>query len=168
MAARIAYWLMPEKTIVGLWRKAVDRLATEYGSVPFDPHVTLYVHQQANNPSCDRIIESCGYETVVLETTGLCFSDLFTKSCYIQFRQCPEIMRLYEQIKGASKNPDDYTLDPHMSLFYGDLAETDRQQIHESIKLPASISFTTIRAVLIPDPVLGPDNVKSWKYLSES
>jgi hypothetical protein len=169
MPKRIAYWLMPDQDERRRWRSLIEDLAQEYGGASFDPHVTIHVHPRDGNPAPDHILEQCAaaHRPAEGEIDGLAFSELFSKACYIDFKPCPVIHELSASLKGLEKVPGEYELDPHMSLFYGSLSETQAQEIRSSTDLPRAVRFDAIRAMLIPGPVQHSSDVESWRTLHE-
>jgi hypothetical protein len=130
--------------------------------------VTLYAHDQIDEAGYRKVIDNCTVLPLELEVVELRFSGIFTRSCCIDFVQCPEFLHLRRQIQDTSGAGEDYPVNPHMSLFYGTLSDNQKQHIQEEVALPRSIRFTSIRSVYIPKRVRGPDDVKSWKFLYES
>jgi len=168
MAERIAYWLMPEKNAFFQWRQVIDLLADRFGGVRFDPHVTLHIQDRTTEAEWRPVIDHYENQPLQLVPADLMFSGIFTRSCYVQFHRCSEILRLCGRIKSLSSRAADDDPDPHMSLYYGTLSETDRQRIQRLVNLPESIVFSSIRAVLLRNKVRGPEDVQAWETIGES
>jgi hypothetical protein len=169
MPKRIAYWLMPDQGERRRWRSLIEDLADEYGGALFDPHVTIHVHPLDGNTGPEQVLEKCAasHRPVEGEIDGLAFSDLFTKSCYVSFKPCSAMQGISDRLKVLETIPGSYELDPHMSLFYGALSETQAQEIRSSTDLPRAVRFDAIRAMMIPGPVQSLSDVESWRILHE-
>ena len=163
MAGRIAYWLIPDKDPFNYLRSIIEDLAAKYNGVPFDPHVTVYVQPQPGSANAHHIPDMSGL-TIELQTAELEFTNQYTKACTIKLHQSEPLTELHDNICNTLCG-ENYNLQPHLSLFYGRMDTDQQQSVSESLTLPESILFETLRAIHIPDSITTHDDVMSWVYV---
>ncbi len=165
----MAYWLVPEDRQLEELQQAVSKFASKYDGPDFVPHVTIYFG--AFNPSdpFDDIVNALSsYEPLHLQPASLLFSDQFTQTCFIQFRNSPILSEMCEKVRALVRDPEGYTVVPHMSLFYGSLAPAHRREIEAALSLPESILFTSVRAIANPPQVSSKQDVQYWNERARS
>ncbi len=157
---RIAYWLIPDGEDFRRWRGIIEQLAGRYGGPVFDPHVTIAVL-----PAPDAEPPAGSGHALPLATTGLGFSDRYTRSCYVAFGRS----RMLEDLAvGIGGDPSRLVRVPvHLSLFYGPLSERARAAIRRGVRLPAAVAFGSLRRVMIAGEITGADDVRSWRTLDQ-
>jgi hypothetical protein len=165
--SRVSYWLMPVAEERDRFAKLITGLAGAYGGSVFAPHLTVYSGPAAPDPGTllPETITPGG--ELVLRCTGLHFSENYTKACVLTFAPEPSLNQLCESIRLNSGHPDNYLLQPHLSLFYGKLAREDRQQIRELVKLPECVRFAGLVAMATSEVIECSADVLSWRKLAE-
>lgn len=157
---RIAYWLIPGGEDFRRWRGVIEELAGRCGGPVFDPHVTIAVL-----PATEAAPPAGSGHALTLTATGLRFSDRYTLSCYVAFERS---RKLEELAAGIGGDPARFVRVPvHMSLCYGALAERVRAAIRGRVRLPAAVTFGSLRRVMIPGEITGAADVMSWRTLDE-
>lgn len=164
---RISYWLLPESAPLNALQSLVDRLAERYGGPSFEPHVTVYFGPLDPQESPADLIRQAFLDvpSLVSRCRSLEFSDQFTKSCYIQFDASESLQELCELFRSGSSIAGDYSLDPHMSLFYGRLDSNSRTELRTLVDIPDEIRFTTVWAVSTPESVTRREDVENWRLV---
>ncbi len=166
--SRVAYWLIPAASALPRLQLMINQLARQYHGPRFEPHVTIYAGRfgPADNPSLVLEAAARSGTGIVLPVQGLCFSPLYTKSCFLQLGNHEGLTELCERFRRLSQHPGDYTLDPHLSLLYANLDHGAHAEIAAQLVLPQQIPFDQIWAVSIPGQVRGKADVERWRLMA--
>lgn len=163
---RISYWLMPvagERDGLGA---VISRLAGRFAGPVFEPHVTIYSGPAGNALEARRILKKVAAGGGVrLRCTGLKFSDMYRKACYLSFAKEPLLDEMSRMIGQMSACPEEYLLRPHLSLFYGRLIGREREEIREMIELPDPVGFGGLAAMATGAEVESATDVEEWALL---
>jgi hypothetical protein len=165
----VAYWLCPDEPMQTYFATLINHLATKFDAPVFDPHVTLYVTDAANeNPSAvlePILIDRGPYRLAVRRVDH---SEKFTKTVFVQFEPDTELARLSSDLRRASAVQNDYELNPHLSLIYRAMDSETKREIADSISLPfARVAFDLVRAVISPAEIKAPEDVEAWRIVAE-
>ena len=91
----------------------------------------------------------------------------FTKTLFVQLALNAKLQGLSYLIRGASKTPSDYQLEPHVSLLYGSMSLPARRELARSIRLPFStVVFNSIKAVRCVLPTRNRVEVEAWRVIA--
>jgi putative hydrolase of the HAD superfamily len=164
LAGRFAVWLMPcERDRVEL-RKTIRRLAGEHGAPAFEPHVTVFAGSRASDDEVGQLLlgASAGVGPLVLRSTGYGLTADFFKTVFITFERDRLLERVSRNVGRHLRRPQDYDLQPHLSLIYADLAETGKRAIIAGLDPPKSqMAFDEV-VVARPGPTNDWRDVASW------
>lgn len=165
--ARVAYWLMPAAASLPRLQLTINQLARQFHGPRFEPHVTIYagLFGAAEDPSLLLEAASRNSPRLHLPVQGLCFSQTYTKCCFLQLGSSTPLVELSERIRRLSQRPGDYQLDPHLSLLYAALSNGAHAEIASQVVLPETIPFDEIWAVAIPSLVRGRADVERWRLM---
>jgi hypothetical protein len=160
----VSYWLVPSKHEFAKWKEVIKELSMRFNGPTFEPHVTIYVGPSSPEDSVERNIDSIikGRGRILLNASRLLFSESFTKSCYIQFEQSEEVVQLCESLRNLSKIAAEYNVNPHMSLFYGNINSMQKKEIEEVVSVPYAVTFDSIWAISHVPKVTRREDVESW------
>lgn len=155
---KISFWLIPAEPDRTLYQSLINNLAHQYDAPTFTPHVTLH--------SCecqrDRAIEFLNSHSIidlVLEIDQILYSEEFTKTLFIQLFSDSKLDQLSESFKQNFEPSSD--LNPHLSLIYANLAESEKRSLIPQIPLNQTIRFDQIRAIHIPRPIQSREDVEA-------
>jgi 2'-5' RNA ligase len=164
----LTYWLIPAEPARSYFRSLISDLALRFDAPVFEPHVTLYVTEAANeNPT--GVLQSAltSLKPVRLSIAGLDSSDKFTKTLYVQFQPNAALQRLSESLRAASVSQREYDLNPHLSLIYKTMAAEAKRRIMDSLHLAfAEADFNSVQAVLSPAKIESREDVESWRIVT--
>jgi 2'-5' RNA ligase len=164
----VAYWLCPGEPMRTYFATLINDFATKFDASVFDPHLTLYVTDAANeNPRAvlDPVLKDRG--PFRLEVRGVDHSDKFTKTVFVQFEPDTELARLSSDLRRASAFQNDYELNPHLSLIYKKMPTETKMQIANSLCLPfTEVEFDLVKAVISPAKIETSDDVNSWRVVA--
>ena len=86
-----------------------------------------------------------------LEVMGLCHTDGFAKTLYVQLRPTPELEHMVALLVAASNGAARAHLDPHVSLLYHSLDSATKQSLIDRIALPRpTLRFNQVHAIAAP------------------
>jgi len=151
---RISYWLLPRKEERTYFQKLIIQIAEKYGAQPFIPHLTLYVGRYYPQDDPGEIVEKAlqGVKPLSLEIDKIRYSDEVTKTLYISFFPHEALKEIHRELRESSTIASDYRLDPHMSLIYHPLTNSEKELLAGSIHIHRSnVVFDQVWAVSTPD-----------------
>ena len=150
----VSYWLVPAEPMRTDIQKLVERLATQFDAVPFEPHVTIYSGKSDENEVRRNVeIVVNRFRPMPLVARSLEFSPVLRKTLFMQFEPSSALQSISDTIKENSRDPADYQLDPHMSFLYQFLPDTVLSKLAEEIALPKGrYDFDTVQVIELDGP----------------
>ena len=165
----ITYWLCPAEPARRELSAIIDELAARFDAPVFEPHVTLFV-TSANQENPSAVVKKVvpGTRSYRLAIRALDYSDKFTKTLFVQFEPDLELSRFSEDLRRASAAPNDYELNPHLSLIYKEMDTETKRRLASSIALPfADVTFDRVKAVISPATISSREDVEAWRVVAE-
>lgn len=162
----IAYWLLPETAAREAFAKKICELARRFEAPVFAPHVSVFI-APANSRHPAEILRELG--TIMLELTihSIQFSEQFTKTLFVQFERSVPLQELGDRIWKTSRAPEQYVIDPHMSLLYANLAAEKKKALVDEISFPfRNVGFSSICAMRCARPTVTAAEVEQWRLIS--
>ena len=162
----IAYWLLPETAVRELFAAKIRELARRFETPLFAPHVSVFIAPETSrNPA--EILHELGAVTIELTIHSIQFSEQFTKTLFVQFERSVALQELGDRIWKVSRAPEQYLIDPHMSLLYASLAAEKKKALVDEITFPIrEVSFSSICAMRCARPTMTVAEVAEWRLLS--
>ena len=153
----------------------IDDLAQRYDAPSFTPHVTLYSGEYSRDTPIADLIETA-IQTIYplrLKIDRVRYSQQFTKTLFVQFHPDWMLSQLSESLRSTSLNSQEsssdasnFVLDPHLSLIYGSLSDSEKQHLADTLNLPESeLWFDEIRAIATPAKTQTHEDVERWNVL---
>ena len=162
----IAYWLLPETAAREVLAKKIHELARRFQTPVFAPHVSVFIAPE-NSRHPAEILRELGAVTLELTIHSIRFSEKFTKTLFVQFERSVSLQELGDRIWKASRAPEQYVIDPHMSLLYASLAAEKKKALVDEIKFPfCNVGFSSICAMRCARPMVTVADVGQWRLLS--
>jgi 2'-5' RNA ligase len=153
----------------------IDDLAQRYDAPSFTPHVTLYSGEYRGDTPIDDLIETAiqTIHPLSLKIDRVLYSQHFTKTLFVQFHSHWMLSQLSESLRStslssqeSSSDASNFVLDPHLSLIYGSLSDTEKQHLAETLNLPESeLWFNEIHAIATPAKTQTHEDVEQWNVL---
>jgi len=160
---RMAYWLVPSEPQLSELQKVVSELSARYDGPDFEPHATIYHGAYHVSDPVNDILETLrSFGEVELYTKKLDFDDKYTRSCVIEFEDSPLLLEMYEAVRKMIYAKENLVVVPHMSLFYGKLSLSDREEIAKELSLPKSVKFNVAKAIANRTKVTSREDVEYW------
>jgi hypothetical protein len=171
MPLQYTFWLMPSEPMRSKLRAIVTALSGEFGSPPFDPHLTVYAGP-SDSAEALAIVDKIGsrFSSFELEMIGLEQSAIYSKTLFIQFKKSADLQRMYDTIRTNADTPFNYALNPHISILYhAKLTEEIRKSLtqHHSLAPVGTYRFEKICAVEYSSP-WSEKSVKNCRVIAES
>lgn len=162
---QIAFWLIPEERARRFLVSTIKELAIRFDAPLFEPHLTIYVSPKGNREPSEVLNQALArYGSLRLSIVKLQYSDIFTKSLFIQFASSPLIIALNRSLQAASLDRDCYDLDPHLSLIYKNMTPRDKIEVINSLSIPfTEVLFDRVQAMICPVPTETRQDVESWR-----
>jgi 2'-5' RNA ligase len=165
---KVSFWLIPSEEDRIFFQEIIDTLSQEYDAPAFTPHVTIYSGEYTQDESVAELIEKAtqDVQSFSLKLDKLLYTEEFTKTVFVQFHPNPLLRKISDTLGCNSKNPSEFSLNPHLSLIYKHLSEEIKKKLMSSISLPKSeVFFNEVRAISTPGKVQGRDDVERWKLI---
>lgn len=169
MNTKVSFWLIPSGENRAFFQDIIDTLAREYDAPIFTPHVTIYSGDYEPNESPTQLLEDAvqGVQPFSLKVDRLLYTDEFTKTLFVQFHPNESLSKISEILRRSSKQPSNYTLNPHLSLIYKQMNEETKKKLTASLTLPKSeVFFDEVQAISTSERVIEREDVESWKVIS--
>lgn len=164
-----SYWLLPATPFRLKLRPLIEKLATDYATVAFEPHVTLYSGKSNDLEAIDiakRI--SRIYAPVKLIPDGLEHTKNYTKTLFIQFHKSEEACAVSEAIKCNSLSQPNYVLDPHLSLLYKQMEANAQARLCHELEIPqGAYEFDRLRIIETEIPLVRAEQIRNWRTVFE-
>lgn len=168
MVTKVSYWLIPSQEDRAFFQDIINTLAREYDAPSFTPHVTIYSGDSAPDESPDRLLEQAiqGVRPFSLKSDRILYSQEFTKTLFVQFQPNSILSQISQSLQSSSKNPSDYTLNPHLSLIYKQMSNETQKNLMTSLTLPKSeVVFDEVMAISSPEQTQTREDVESWDVI---
>src|ERR1044071_10360611 len=142
----IAYWLLPETAAREVFAKRIRDLARQFDSPVFAPHLSVFIAPE-NSRHPAEILPDLGTLPIELTIHSIQCSKQITKTLFVQFEPSVPLQELGDRIWKASRAPEQYVIDPHMSLLYANLAAEKKKALVDEIRFPfREVRFSSICA----------------------
>jgi 2'-5' RNA ligase len=172
---KLSFWLVPAEPSRSFYQAIIDDLAQRYDAPSFTPHVTLYSGEYGRNTPIDDLIEAAiqTIHPLRLEIDRVRYSQRFTKTLFVQFHPHRMLSQLSASLRStslssqeSSSDASNFVLDPHLSLIYGSLSDSEKQHLAETLDIPESeLWFDEIRAIATPTKTQTREDVERWNVL---
>ena len=103
-----------------------------------------------------------------MEVERVAVSEEFTKTVFVQFRPSVEASRMSAAFGAAVGGNAGYHFNPHLSLIYKDMAESEKEELARSVDLPfKSVTFDSLQVIACPAEIRQRSDVEAWRKLGE-
>jgi cyclic phosphodiesterase-like protein len=140
MQRHVSYWLVPAAAERAIFQDLITTLAHRYRAPVFVPHVTLY---SGESPPDERPLDIMAQATrtvhvVQLQIERILYTDAFTKTLFVQLYPSAVLCQLTDALRRLSAMPSAYVLNPHISLLYKHMCESEQRHLAATISLALS------------------------------
>ena len=158
-------WLVPAAGPVrDRLAATIDRLAAEYDSPRFEPHVTMaglfHSGQQAAVQTLTSVAAgACPFE---VRFAAVEYEQAYFRALYLHAQPSPQLTALHEAAR-APWELESRPYTPHLSLLYADIAEEQKHAIIDALGIQLPLTIRIEAAELWADH---PAGVPSWHRLA--
>lgn len=168
----VSIWLVPKKEQELQLQKIIDELARKYKACSFIPHITAYYLDASMKP--EEVIAVVDTKTkdlqpFTIEAEGIIYSDIFTKTLYLQYQISETLQKLYQRLKSRFQSAYDYSLSPHISLIYKNgISTQDKEYEKQRIQYPQTLALDRIMVITKKgETIVKEQDVLDWKIAYE-
>jgi len=161
------FWLMPQKSDKESLQAIMDSLSKEYGTVRFEPHVTLAPPVLTMDKNALESLTKQA-EPITLSDWTPSRGNMYTQSVFLKAQGNAALFDLYHNSRTLAgldqSGPEEGSNFPHLSLMYSNDDDETRQAILETLDIDLdSITFDAIQLMRIELPVTSAEDVLKWK-----
>ncbi|AKM79211.1 MAG: 2 3 cyclic phosphodiesterase [Candidatus Beckwithbacteria bacterium GW2011_GWB1_47_15] len=164
MSQLYSVWIVPRELSRPL-KATIDRLAEEYKSPKFEPHLTLLSQVEGEK---EEMIDKAKKLAAELSPFDLSLGEVAMSTTYYQcvfvrVRPTAKLIEANLKAKEIFKLENDVFM-PHISLAYGDFAPQTREEMMGKVILPQERDFRAEVLTMVPvteDPA-------GWEHLIEA
>ncbi len=136
-------WLMPRGKTYDDLSDLLRRLSRQFNSPTFEPHITLISGLEESieevKVKTKQLANNCGSSTIEFSNFG--FSGEYFKSLYLNVKYSEELFTAYDETNKIFDRLNPPPFQPHLSLFYGNMNQNEKDKIILENKNLLDISF---------------------------
>lgn len=156
-------WLIPTGEAHNKYSNLIKKLAKEYNSPVFEPHVTLL--GEFLNPVEDCIEKTkqlvAGQQPFIIKMNNIGCQDYFWRTLFVYAEKSPQLQALHDKAKKIF-NMELPPFMPHLSLLYGMFPQVVKDKIIKEIGKSQLAEFKVDKVILKKG-----GEIKDWKIISE-
>jgi 2'-5' RNA ligase len=169
----VSVWLVPKEEQEEELRDVINELAERYESNGFIPHITVYFPGNSIDPKeVIRVVkdEIKGVKPIKVKGKSVGFSDEFTQTMYVAYKESDNLVVLYKRLKEHWDNTCVYKLNPHLSLAYSHkMSEEDKKREAERINYPQELVLNRIMVVVKDGGIIAEEkDILDWRVEFEA
>ncbi len=142
----ISLWLTFSNITGKFLKREIQRLAAEYSTPVFIPHITIYGSLPATAESVVTQLDQKLHRPTVfsVQPGPLDHSTHHWQSVMVRLPEQEELMVLHQQLTAIFGELKQYRFDPHVSLIYGDLTLEEREAIIATVQVPLKLKVQSL------------------------
>ena len=143
-AKAYSLWLMPTGEVYNKFSDLIRRLAMEYSSPIFEPHVTLLGELMQSEEDIIRKTGQLaeGKEPFPVTLTTIDYQDFYFRALFVKVEETEPLILLHNRTKEVFGMQNIQVYMPHLSLLYGNFPQTAKERIIEGIGRNHPAQFT--------------------------
>ncbi len=142
--------LLPSGELFNNLQNTINILAEKYHGPKFDPHVTLLGTQKTDEAELIAKIKKFASEinSFEIELKEICTEDAYFRALYCKAEHNPKLEEYHQKAMEIFniENLSIYT--PHLSLYYGNIPQSTKQEMIKSLSLPTNMKFLVDKVYL--------------------
>ncbi|MBI5147482.1 MAG: 2'-5' RNA ligase family protein [Thaumarchaeota archaeon] len=152
-------WVEPTAKDAKYLIQIIRKLAKKYNSPTFNPHITVYSGVRNVSAAKSAVRNCADMKEFTVETMDLDFSDNLWKTVFINVEKNQELKQIHNTIKKGIPLNAKYEFNPHISLIYKKLDDSQKQGIIDDLKIKSKLTFDKITVVV------SSKNVEKWEVI---
>jgi hypothetical protein len=164
----VSYWLVPAAAERAVFQDLINTLARLYNAPTFVPHVTLYAGESPADEQPLKIMAQAtrAAHVVRLQVDRILYTAEFTKTLFVQFHPSPIVSQMTHTLRCLSTIPTAYALNPHLSLLYKHLRESEQRSLAATLTLSLStVACDEVWAIVSWGPTRTAADVTRWEVV---
>ena len=168
MKKDISIWLIPRTDQRKSLQKIIDDLSKKYNAYSFIPHITAYY--LGTSMKLEEVITitdnaTNGTRPFTMNAKNIVYSDIFTKTLYIQFEVSKQLLELYNKLKDHFNKYYEYVLNSHLSLIYkNNMDNKEKENEIKRISYPKNLTFDKIAIITRGGSIITKEkDILDWK-----
>ena len=143
-AKAYSLWLIPTGGVYNKFSDLIRRLAMEYSSPIFEPHVTLLGEFMQSEEDVIRKTGQLaeGKEPFPITLTTIDYQDFYFRALFVKAEKTEPLLSLQNRAKEVFGMQNIQVYMPHLSLLYGNFPQTTKERIIEAIGRSHPAQFT--------------------------
>jgi 2'-5' RNA ligase len=141
-----AIWFLFEKNDEKYISEIIAKLAKQYNSPIFTPHVTAYGLINAEFELINETILDTIYNIKSLNITkkSIAFSNDFWKTLFIDFNLNLDMLKIQKHLAKNLSKYSKYEFKPHASLIYKKMQQEEKEKLSNNIKIKNDFNISGI------------------------
>ena len=159
-------FIEPPEPLRSVLQDIITTLGGAYKNDFFRPHVTLLGHipLQDEEALIQKVKElSARTSPFSIQLGGTGMEDYYFRALYLFVEKNEVLQSLHDSWTLELHSTDTRTFSPHLSLFYGDLLEVEKEELVKTVTLPQNPEFIVDRVHLYKTE----GEVSNWKKIGE-
>ena len=157
---------IPSGNVFNDFQDIIYKLAKKYNGVIFEPHVTLLARiPELKEPDLfektKQLVEIM--EPIQIELKEIVTEDAYFRSLYCKAEPNVKLDRYHQKGLEMFSMQETNAYTPHLSLYYGNVNETVKQEMIKSLLLPTNMKFLVDKVYLYETK----GEVGAWKRIGE-
>ncbi len=168
---RSAFFVEPTEPLRSRLTDIMHTLADQYGTAVFEPHVTFYTDFYPTEEAILQVFRAVTKMAACfsLQPKTVAYTDVFTRSLFLDFEDAPGLRHLYEQTKISTECVVSYVYRPHLSLMYTAMSAQDKQILAQNLHLPPGpYAFDHCGVAVTVDKPVCKTDIEQWRLLAEA
>ncbi len=165
---RFAFWLVPAASEHKFFSELIANLGDRFDAPVFEPHLTLHGNVSERGRA-ERVLREIPMDaSYALEIDGIYFSTKFTQTLFVRFRLSAELRKLRSALATALGLEDEAAFDPHLSLLYKEMAESEKAALAQEVKIPfREVIFDSMKLITHPPRIVSRADVETWQVIDQ-
>ena len=161
-------FFLPEEELFDSLQNTINAVAVKYGGVKFEPHLTLL----ARIPKADEAelmvktkALASTMEVFEVEPKEILAEDAYFRALYCRAEPNAKMEKYHQKALEMFGVQDVNVYMPHLSLYYGNVPQSTKDEMIASLSLPVSMRFLVDRVYLYRTEGEAQDWVRVGAYL---
>lgn len=156
-------WLMPKGKVYEKFSNIINRLAKQYNTPVFEPHITLLGEFMHPADECIKKTKQlvAGQKPFVVNLKEIGFQNFFFRALFVYAEKSQPLINLHHKSKEIF-NMEIPPYMPHLSLLYGNFPQTIKDKIVKDIGQNQSDQFEVNSVFLVKG-----GEIKDWQIIEE-
>ncbi|MBM2819976.1 MAG: hypothetical protein HW410_1658 [Nitrosarchaeum sp.] len=150
-------WAEPTTKDARYLLQIICKLGKKYDAPTFYPHITVF--SGIRSSTAKTAIKNCtDIKKFTVNAMDVAFSDNLWKTVFINVEKNQKLKQIHDTIKKSTPNSK-YEFNPHISLIYKKLDDSEKQGITDSLKIKRKFTFDKITIIA------SYKDVEKWKVV---